>query len=98
MSIKDIAGTIIAVVTVLGLGYAVALRGGYLVDEARAQDIAQSKVEVEERARLEFVRETKFNRLRFLNQLADRSPDEELEAEILRDDIKRITDRLEELK
>ena len=98
MNVKEIATTITAVAAVFALGYTVALRGGYLVDEARASDIAQEKVEVEERARLEFVRETKFNRLRLLNSLEEKSPDEELEAEILRDDIKRITDRLEELK
>ena len=97
MNVKEIAGTVTAVVTLIGLGYAAALKGGWVVDEARAGDIAQSKVEVEERARLEFVRQTKFDRLRLLNGLADPTPDERLEAEILRDEIKRITDRLAEL-
>ena len=98
MNLKETATTITAVVAVFAIGYGVALRGGYIVDEAKAEDIAQSKVEVEERARLEFVRETKFNRLRLLNAAEALTPDEQLEAEILRDDIKRITDRLEELK
>lgn len=98
MNIKEMIGTTIAVITLMGLGYGAALRGGYVVDEAMAQDIAQSKVEVEEEARLEFIRETKYSRLRFLNGLENKSPDDLLEMDTLRDDIKRITDRLEELK
>lgn len=98
MNIKEMAGTVTAVVTLMGLGYAAALRGGWIVDEAKAGEIAQSKVELEERARLEFIRQTKFDRLRLLNALSNPTPDERLEAEILRDDIKRITDRLEQLK
>ena len=98
MNLKEAATTITAVAAVFALGYTLALRGGYLVDEARADEIAQSKVEQQERALLEFVRETKFNRLRVLNASSSPTPDEQLEAEILRDDIKRITDRLEELK
>lgn len=98
MNVKEIATTITAVAAVFALGYTVALRGGYLVDEARASDIAQSKVEQEERARLEFMRDVKFSRLRLLNALSDPTPDDKLEADLLRDEIKRITDRLEELK
>lgn len=98
MGLKDILGVIIAGAAVMGLGYTVATRGGYIVDEARAQDIAQEKVEAEERARLEFMRDVKFSRLRLLNGIATPTPDDQLEAEILRDDIKRISDRLEELK
>ena len=98
MNLKETATTITAVVAVFAIGYGVALRGGYIVDEAKAEDIAQSKVEVEERARLEFIRETKYSRLRFLNSLDAKSPDDALEMDTLRDDIKRINDRLEELK
>ena len=98
MNVKEIAGTATAVIALMSLGYAAALRGGWLVDEATAGEIAQSKVEVEERQRLEFMRDVKFNRLRYINALAEPSPDDRLEAELLRDEIKRITDRLEQLK
>ena len=98
MNVREMAGTVTAVVTLIGLGYAAALKGGWLVDEATAGEIAQSKVEVEERQRLEFMREVKFNRLRYINALAEPTPDDRLEAELLRDEIKRIVERLEELK
>lgn len=98
MNVKEIATTLTAVAAVFALGYTVALRGGYVIDEARASDIAQQKVEIEERQRLEFMRDVKFSRLRFLNALSDPTPDDELEADLLRDEIKRITDRLDELK
>jgi hypothetical protein len=91
-------GTTIAAVTLMGIGYAAALKGGWIIDESRAQGIAQNAVVPEERARLEFMRQMKFDRLRLLNAKEDATADEELEAEILRDDIKRITDRLEQLK
>lgn len=98
MNLKETAATTIAVITLMGIGYAAALRGGWIVDEAKASDIAQSKVEVEERQRLEFVREVKFSRLRYINALTEPTPDDRLEAELLRDEIKRITDRLDELQ
>ena len=98
MNIKESTGVALACITLMGIGYTAALRGGYVVNEAIAQEIAQQAVEPEERARLEFVRETKFSRLRFLNGLENKSPDDLLEMETLRDDIKRIADRLEQLR
>lgn len=98
MNVKESIAVTIGVITLLGVGYSAALRGGWLVDTARAQEIARQAVEPEEQARLEFVRETKYSRLRFLNGLENKSPDDLLEMETLRDDIKRITDRLAELE
>lgn len=98
MNIKESIGVAVGCVALLGTGYAAALKGGWLVDDARAQEIAQQAVAPEERALLEFMRETKFSRLRFLNGLGVKSTDDMLEMETLRDDIKRINDRLEELR
>jgi hypothetical protein len=98
LNIKEGIGLTIGIISLMSIGYAAALRGGYVIDRALAQEIAQQAVEPEERARLEFVRETKFSRLRFLNGLENKSPDDLLEMEVLRDDIKRIADRLEELE
>lgn len=98
MNIKETAVTITAVCAVVTLGYGAALRGGWIVDEAGASEIAKQKVEVEERARLEFIREMKYSRLRYLNAVSNKSPDDALEMDTLRDDIKAIDQRLKELK
>lgn len=97
MNIKEVIGLAIGCVSLLGIGYGMALRGGYVIDRALAQDIAQQAVVPEERARLEFQREMKFSRLRYLNALDEQSPDDELEMETLREEIKQISERLLEL-
>jgi hypothetical protein len=98
LNIKESTGVALACITLMGIGYTAALRGGYVIDEAMAQQIAQNAIIPEERARLEFMRQMKFDRLRLLNAKDELSADEELEAEILRDEIRRITDRLEQLR
>ncbi len=83
--------------TLVGLGYAAALRGGYVVDTATAQGIAQQEVQVEEKQRLIFIRQTKFDRLKLLNAVEAPSPDVRFEMELLREEIHGINDRLKEL-
>ena len=101
-SIKDLAGTIVAVAAAAGVSGSVVYSTGWVVSESRAQEIAQQTVAQEsisrERGYLELQRELKFSRLRVLNAQPMRTADEDLELSILRDDIKRITERLEELK
>jgi len=98
MTLKEALPVIIGCITLMGVGYGAALKGGWIINESRASEIAQQAVEPETIERMEFVRETKFNRLRFLNALESKSPDDLLEMETLRDDIERINDRLAELE
>lgn len=98
MKVKEWIALAIAALTLLGMLYAGALKGGWIVNDAKAQEIAQQRVDVEEAARLEFMRETKFSRLKYLNAQPAPTPDEKLEMEILRDEIKKIQDRLADLR
>ena len=95
-------GAAVGCVTLISGGYLVLTKAGYVISESQAQEIAQQTVAQEavsrERGYLELQRELKFNRLRVLNAQAERSADEELEMSVLREDIQRIMERLEELK
>ena len=78
--------------------YAVALGMGWIVNEAGVVTIAQTYVQAEEESRLLFVRQTKYDRLRFLNNLSEMTPDMRLEMESLRSEIADIDARLKQLK
>jgi hypothetical protein len=87
-------GTTIAACTLMGIGYAAALQGGWIVNESMAQGIAQQAVAPEERKRLELHLELKYNRLRMLNNLTEKTPDDLMEIESLRDDIRLLKEAL----
>jgi len=78
--------------------YAFGLRGGYIVDAAGAQVIAQNAVEVEELARLEFVLLQKREQYRRLQRIEAPSSDDRIEMDDLRKDIDAISARVKVLK
>jgi len=92
---------IIGVCTLVGIFYGLASKGGWIITRVEAQAIAQQSVSEEaaarERGHLELQRDLKLNQLRFLSNKAEPTADEELEMELLRDDIRRISERLAEL-
>lgn len=101
MNIKEGVAVAVGCASLIGTGYALARSGGWIIDEAGASSIATQSalyaVSLEEKARLEFIRETKYSRLQFLNRLQARSPDDDLEMETLRADIARIDERIAEI-
>lgn len=92
------AGWVLSISAVVALAYNLGLRAGYFVDEARAAEIAKQVMVPEELARLEFVLETKMNRLRLLERLSETTADDRIEIGILRDEIKDTRDRIAQLK
>ena len=94
MNVKDALGATIAACTLMGIGYAAALKGGWIIDESRAQGIAQQAVAPEEKARLELHLELKYNRLRMLNNLKEKTPDDLMEIDSLREDIRLLKEAL----
>ena len=73
-------------------------QAGYVVTRAQAQTIAEQAVMPEEVARLEYVLTEKRAQLRKLQRIETPTAEDVQEIADLQDDIKRIRDRLEDLK
>jgi len=98
MTLKEALPVIIGCITLMGIGYGAAVKGGWIIGRVEAQDIAAQAVQPEEQARLELHLELKYNRLRFLNGLSEKTPDDQLEIDSLREDIRLIKERLADLE
>jgi hypothetical protein len=100
MNIAPYIAGAVGCISLIGAGYAVLVRGGYVIDEATAGELVQTASAREaikrERGDLLLKRDLAFNRLSFLNSIK-RTTDQDLESDLLRQDIQRINDRLAEL-
>ena len=92
------AGWLVSIAAAVTLAYNVGLRAGWFVDEAGAQVMIATGVASEEYARLDYILETKRAQLRMLQRIEQPTAADRQEIADLQDAIRRIRDRMDELR
>lgn len=98
LNLTEIGKDILLASAVLGLFYGVAVKSGYILGRAEAQDMVQQNVYQEaldrERADLQFQIDMTTMKLKFLAEKPDRSEYDNMELDMLQNQIGKLQERI----